>query len=618
MGQIQEIKEKFGQSAEQIISEGLGMQKIGTHYRCPNTLAHRHGDRTPSMGWHKEALQFHCFACNEKIDIYDYYKKYLNYSHDEIVSELLGEENYKDTGIQKSRDSFMKEAKKVVPINDECIQYIEARGITKDTIKKFNLGTHNGLIAFPYYKYDNLIGCKLRKPSKNPGKPKMTSISGSKPYLFNFNNIDIDNKEIIICEGEFDCMVIYQCGFTNVVSVGAGANSVNRLLAQAKDFFENFTSIIIISDNDEAGQGMDKAMVEFFGVKAKLIDKSLYTLKDVNDEYLTYGKTKIVELIESARFKIEGRRDLDKEPYRGLEQFRNKHYIPTGIKSIDEALNDLAPGCLTLVTGRSNGGKTTFIKQIIANAIDKNNKVYLINGENDTEMLINEIYQTVIGRDEKYYIKVKINRRYRKEPKPSVLKKLQEWHRNKLYIFNKGDSRLKTIDELMSMLENDIRYNQYNLIVIDNLMSVLSVNSAEKYEQQADFVQRLCDLAKAYTTHIILVLHPNKTYQKGSEMDFEQISGSSDIYNKADNIIAVTREYDEEEKNKGIDGYLQVLKNRYYGDLVKVEVTYEKSTGLLLEIDRKQKDILGYSFNWDRTQEEVKEQLVINNDKPFQ
>ena len=149
-------------------------------------------------------------------------------------------------------------------------------------------------------------------------------------------------------------------------------------------------------------------------------------------------------------------------------------------------------------------------------------------------------------------------------------------------------------------------------------MSVLSVNSAEKYEQQADFVQRLCDLAKAYTTHIILVLHPNKTYQKGSEMDFEQISGSSDIYNKADNIIAVTREYDEEEKNKGIDGYLQVLKNRYYGDLVKVEVTYEKSTGLLLEIDRKQKDILGYSFNWDRTQEEVKEQLVINNDKPFQ
>ena len=616
MGQIQEIKEKVGQSAEEIISQGLGMQKIGTHYRCPNTLAHKHGDRTPSMGWYKEALQFHCFACNEKIDIYTYYKEYLNYSHDEIVSELLGKENYKDTEMQKNRDFFMEEARKVTEINEECIKYIETRGIERDTIKQFNLGTYKGLIAFPYYKYDNLIGYKVRKPSKNTGKPKMKNIQGSKPYLFNLQNINIDNPELIICEGEFDCMVIYQCGFTNVVSVGAGANSVNSLLAQAKDFFENFSSIIIISDNDEAGQHMDEAMVEFFGLKAKLVDKSLYTLKDINEEYFKYGKEKIVELIESARFKIEGRRDLDKEPYRGLEQFRNKNYIPTGIKSIDEALNDLAPGCLTLVTGRSNGGKTTFVKQVIANAINKHNKVYLMNGENDTEMLINEIYQTVIGRNEKYYTLVKINKKYRKEPKPSVLKKLQEWHRNKFYIFNKGDSRLKTIDELMAMLENDIKYNQYNLIVIDNLMSILSVNSAEKYEQQADFVQRLCDLAKAYKTHIILVLHPNKTYQKGSEMDFEQISGSSDIYNKADNIIAVTRVYDEEEKSKGIDGYLQVLKNRYYGELTKVPVVYEKETGLLLELE-KNGDMLAYEFNWDIEQEEVKEQLVINNDKAF-
>ena len=616
MGQIQEIKEKVGQSAEEIISQGLGMQKIGTHYRCPNTLAHKHGDRTPSMGWHKEALQFHCFACNEKIDIYTYYKEYLNYSHDEIVSELLGKENYKDTEMQKNRDFFMEEARKVTEINEECIKYIETRGIKRDTIKQFNLGTYKGLIAFPYYKYDNLIGYKVRKPSKNTGKPKMKNIQGSKPYLFNLQNINIDNPELIICEGEFDCMVIYQCGFTNVVSVGAGANSVNSLLAQAKDFFENFNSIIIISDNDEAGQHMDEAMVEFFGLKAKLVDKSLYTLKDVNEEYFKYGKEKIVELIESARFKIEGRRDLDKEPYRGLEQFRNKNYIPTGIKSIDEALNDLAPGCLTLVTGRSNGGKTTFVKQVIANAINKHNKVYLMNGENDTEMLINEIYQTVNGRNEKYYTLVKINKKYRKEPKPSVLKKLQEWHRNKFYIFNKGDSRLKTIDELMAMLENDIKYNQYNLIVIDNLMSILSVNSAEKYEQQADFVQRLCDLAKAYKTHIILVLHPNKTYQKGSEMDFEQISGSSDIYNKADNIITVTRVYDEEEKSKGIDGYLQVLKNRYYGELTKVPVVYEKETGLLLELE-KNGDMLAYEFNWDIEQEKVKEQLVINNDKAF-
>jgi hypothetical protein len=143
---------------------------------------------------------------------------------------------------------------------------------------------------------------------------------------------------------------------------------------------------------------------------------------------------------------------------------------------------------------------------------------------------------------------------------------------------NKGESKLKTIDELTSMLQLEIKFNQYDLIVIDNLMSILSVTAAEKYEQQADFMQRLCDLAKIYNTHIILVLHPNKTYTKGSDMDFEQISGSSDIYNKADNIISVVREYDKEKINQGINGHLDIIKNRYYGDLVKANIYFEKET----------------------------------------
>lgn len=598
MEQIQEIKSKYGQEAENIIAHGLGLMKKGKKYRCPNNFVHKHGDRDPSMSWDSKALQFYCFACGMKIDIYGYYREHLNYTHEEVVRELLGADSYKDTTMQKSRDSFEVEAKKITAITQECINYIKTRGIREETIKEFNLGTYKGLIAFPYYRYENIVGYKTRKPLKNPGKPKMLNITGSKPYLFNAQNIDMDNLELIICEGEFDCMVISQCGFKNVVSVGAGANSLTSMIEQAKDFLDKFQALIIVSDNDAAGQEMDKKMVEAFGNKAKLIDKKLYELKDINEEYYKNGQQKVVEIIESARFKIEGRRDLDKEPYKGLNKAKG-NYVPTGIKTIDYALNDLAPKCLTLITGRSNGGKTTFVKQIIANAIDKHNKVYLINGENDAEMLINELYQLVIGRDEKFFDKVQINKRTRKEPKQWVLKKLQEWHKGKLYLFNKGESNLKTIDELTNMIEMEIKFNQYDLVVIDNLMSVLSVSAAEKYEQQADFTQKLCDLAKLYNTHIILVLHPNKTYSKGSDMDFEQISGSSDIYNKADNIISVIREYDADKINDGINGHLQVLKNRYYQELPKIDTYYDKDTGLLLEIDE-HKNALCYVFNWQR------------------
>lgn len=597
MNRIEELKQKYGQEAEQIISSGLNLIPKGKKYRCINTLAHKHGDRNPSMSWDKKLFRFHCFTCGMNIDIYGYYRDHLNYTHNEIVEELLDVKTYKEAEIQRSRDNFVEESKKVIKINDECISYIKTRGIAEETIRKFNIGTYRNQIAFPYYKYESVVGYKLRKPVQDPGKPKMTNIVGSKPFLFNIQNVDIDNPELILCEGEFDCMVIYQCGFTNVVSVGAGANSLKSILEQAKDFINKFKSLIIVSDNDEAGQNMDKTMAELLGDKVKLIDKKLYTSKDINEEYLIHGKDKIIELIESARFKVEGIRDLDKDPYKGLNKVDGK-YIPTGIKSIDYALNDLAPNCVTLITGRSNCGKTTFVKQIIANAIDKKNKIYWMNGENDSEMLINELYQVVIGNDNKYYNEIKINKRNRKEPKPKVLDELKKWHEKKLYLFNKGESRLKTIEELTNMLEMQIKFNKYDLIVIDNLMSILSFKSAEKYEQQADFMQRICDLAKLYKTHIILVLHPNKTYKVGSDMDFEQISGSSDLYNKADNIIVVAREYNKDNIKNNINGHLNIIKNRYYPELTKVDVYFQKETGLLLEIESNK--ALAYRFAWQK------------------
>lgn len=597
--EIQEIKTKFGQSAESIIASGLSLIAKGKRYRCCNTYAHKHGDRSPSMSWDPDALQFHCFACGMNIDIYGYYREHLNYTHQEVLKELLGKSDYKETTMHETRNKFTEELKNIKPISSECVAYLKTRGLTEETIKYFELRTYQGKIAFPYMKYESIVGYKLRKPIKNPEKPKYTSITGSKPYLFNVQNVE-KGSELIICEGELDCMILYQCGFTNVVSVGAGATSLETMVEQAKDFLDSYEILIIVADNDVAGNDMDKIFVQKFGDKVKLIDRTLYSHNDVNEEYVLKGQQKVIDLVESARFKIEGRRDLDKQPYKGIGK-RTGKYIPTGIETIDYAINDLAPGCVTLITGRSNGGKTTFTKQIMANAIDNGNKVYLISGEGDAEFLINGLYQCVIGRDEKYYDLIKVNRRYHKEPKPEVLKALQRWHLGKFTMFNKGESKLKTIDQLFQMVEYEIKINKYELIVIDNLMSVLSVQQvAEKFEAQADFLQRCHDIAEIYKTHIILVLHPNKTYQKGQDMDFEQISGSSDIYNKADNIISVIREYDKEKLDEGIDGRMTVNKNRYYPELITCNVHFETETGLLLEIDEHTGGALGYKFAWEK------------------
>jgi twinkle protein len=588
---IRELKEHIGQEAESIISEGMSLERVGTKYRCPNKAAHKHGDRTPSMSWDPKAYQFYCFTCQERIDLYKFHREQgLNYS--EILKKygLLD-----DAGSDFSPEEDFNLS--ISDLTESQMEYLIGRGISEETAAYFNLSDHEGNILIPYNNSrGSLTGAKV-KNLKNP-QPKYYSVKGSIFGLFNKSNLST-KEPLIITEGEFDSMILHQIGFRNVSSIGTGANSLDKLFRMEGEFLKKFPGLIVIADNDEAGSRMEQGFIKEFNISVKLPDRAAFKgLKDITDVFLKYGAKQIEEIIRSASQKIEGLRNLDTDPYKGLEETDGK-YISTGLTSIDYAINDLGPGILTLVTGRSNGGKSTLINQIIGSAINTGHKCLLIAGEGLQEILINNLYKAVIGRDDSYFDFKKINKRFYKEPKKPVLEALKKWHEGKFTIFNKGDSKLKTTEELLQLMEMEIKLNKPDLVIVDNLMSILSIEkAAEKYEKQGDFAQRLSDIAKAYKIHIILVLHPNKTVSKGSDLDFEQISGSSDLYNKADVILAVKRNYDEEKLEKGIDGKISVLKNRYYPDLISIDTHYDPETGLILEIDKTTGDYLSYSFSW--------------------
>lgn len=600
MNDIQEIKEKIGHEAKDLIISQLHLESIGSKYRCPNRIGHRHGDRSPSLSWDDNLLQFKCFGCGKLIDIYSLYREHLNYTHAEVVREILGKENIRDTSMAINRTKLEDKVKELTPLTAEQIEYLKKRQLEDSTIKAFKLQNYKGSISFPYIQNEVLVGCKTRKPAKHIEGAKYLSLTGSKPGLFNYDGVDTD-KPLIICEGELDCMIIYQSGFENVVSVGAGANSLTDLVEQYRDFLNRFESLIIFSDNDQAGGNMEQEFLKAFPDKVRLIDKAIMQRKDANEEYLKGGAEAIRKIIESAEEKIEGFFNPDKDTTTIQDVFARGKFIPTGLPSIDWALNDLAPGRVTLVAGRSNGGKSTFVTQVIANAIQGENKVLLISGEDDKRILVNRIYTAVIGRDTQLYDYVQINRRQFKAPKKSVISDLKTWHKDKLHLFMKGEASLKTTEQLFDLVSRKIKADKYNLVVIDNLMSVLDSKSAsDKYEDQANFVQKCCNIAQLYHTHIIIVAHPNKTFRKDMRMDFEQISGTSDLANKVDNVISIIREYDENNLSRGIDGYAEVLKNRYFPDLIKVPLHFDTETGLLLEMNEETGKSTCYKFNIKR------------------
>jgi len=85
-------------------------------------------------------------------------------------------------------------------------------------------------------------------------------------------------------------------------------------------------------------------------------------------------------------------------------------------------------------------------------------------------------------------------------------------------------------------------------ICIDSLM-MISIQGANKYDQQKDFVAQLKTMSKMYNCHIHLVCHHKKPDgDKITSRSKNSVSGASEIVNIADNVILID-EADDEYKN---------------------------------------------------------------------
>ena len=98
-------------------------------------------------------------------------------------------------------------------------------------------------------------------------------------------------------------------------------------------------------------------------------------------------------------------------------------------------------------------------------------------------------------------------------------------------------------NSVTNLLIEAILKNGCRVFLIDNLMTCSFENTTQTdyYKAQSDFVGKLSYIAKAYNVHIHLVAHPRKT--KG-DIEQDDISGTSDTFKRADNVISVQRNDD--------------------------------------------------------------------------
>lgn len=247
--------------------------------------------------------------------------------------------------------------------------------------------------------------------------------------------------------------------------------------------------------------------------------------------------------------------------------------IPTGYKELDKKIIGLLMGDVTVLSGLSGSGKTSWIDCVVLNAVQRGYKVGIWSGELQDFRFQSWIDQIAAGKN--YVCKKEGYENYYYAPK-NISNQINKWLEGKLFLYNNnyGSKWQQLFADIKTLVENE----GTQLIVLDNLMA-LQIDSydGDKYTQQTRFINDLKEYAKAKNIHVILVCHPRK---EGGFLRKESISGTADLTNLADSVIIIHRIGKDFEQRAGeFFGKDKVIPYLKYNSVI--EVCKNRSMGVI-------------------------------------
>src|SRR5439155_13035443 len=135
---------------------------------------------------------------------------------------------------------------------DQIRQYLNARGISDEAIEKHLVGWNGWRITIPIFNREGELAFfkQAKDPEDKSDSPKMIAWPRGAAELYGWEHIKNRAAQVIICEGEFDRLLLESNGFQAVTSTG-GAKTFRQGWA---DELKSVAEIYICFDNDEAGR----------------------------------------------------------------------------------------------------------------------------------------------------------------------------------------------------------------------------------------------------------------------------------------------------------------------------------------------------------------------------
>jgi 5S rRNA maturation endonuclease (ribonuclease M5) len=241
------------------------------------------------------------------------------------------------------------------------------RGLSLDTVTKMGILTG---VDESGNEYSRVYPYPHKPKTRVLPKDFSQNIGFTNDHLFGMDQYNAGSSKVLtIVEGEDDRGAVMEMlkGDWPVVSLPSATMS-RAFLKNTKEWIDSFASIVIATDNDDAGDRAAVVLETTFPNKCYRVSMTKY--KDAM-EYLENDSAKdfVYAWVNRQKFVKPFDTNTPTQFIKMLDDSVDAHYLPTGIEGLDEIALGLFQGMMTVFSAPEGIGKTEFMRMLEFNLI---------------------------------------------------------------------------------------------------------------------------------------------------------------------------------------------------------------------------------------------------------
>lgn len=400
----------------------------------------------------------------------------------------------------------------------------------------------------------------------------------------------------------------------NAVCLGTGVDDLS-CFDECALFLRAFPSVFLAIPKEDVRTTLAEALEEYVpGLRILLPRSGAFGKYERVHDILESGGQPAVDrlLAEAVERPMPGLLDLSNVEAMDLASLPS---VLSGIPALDMRIGGFYGGELSVWTGKRGGGKSTLLGQLLVEAVDQGQSVCAYSGELAAWRFKEWIYLQAAGPSNVILKTDPCSGRQFYSVSPMVRRQLDAWCKGKFFLYDNTAPGGNSEDSILSLFDYGINRYGCSVFLVDNLMTARFGTSSDKdfYRAQSNFTGRLVEFAKSREVHVHLVAHPRKG--DGHKVDdADDVGGSGDITNRADNVFSLQRLTDEETEKQGIQTVLRILKNRSFGESAAIGLNYHQPSRRFYKAGTGNPH---RQYSWERTGQQSVIELPDRSGNPF-